>query len=145
MATHEPELDDLLDSATEVARSGTGSGGPPRDDVRGLLASYYRHVPVEDLADRSPADVFGALASHYRLAAERPQGTAAVRVLTPTVADHGWSAGGHSVVEIVVDDMPFLVDSVTMELGGRRHDVHLVVHPHIDVERDITEIGRAHV
>ena len=46
----------------------------------------------------------------------RPQGTARVRVFTPTVAEHGWSAGGHTVVEVVTDDMPFLVDSVTMAL-----------------------------
>ncbi len=61
--------------------------------------------------------------SQYQLAANRPQGTANVRVFTPTVAEHGWSAGGHTVVEVVTDDMPFLVDSVTMELteqGPRR-------------------------
>jgi glutamate dehydrogenase len=37
-------------------------------------------------------------------------------VYTPTVEEHGWSAS-HTVVEVVVDDMPFLVDSVTMELS----------------------------
>ena len=56
------------------------------------------------------------MASHRELASSRPQGTAAVRVVTPTIADAGWSASGHSVVEVVTDDMPFLVDSVTMEL-----------------------------
>ena len=54
--------------------------------------------------------------SQYELAATGPQGTANIRVFTPTVAEHGWSAGGHTVVEVVTDDMPFLVDSVTMEL-----------------------------
>lgn len=138
MATHEPDLEEILDRATALARTGTGSGGPPRDDVGALLANYYRHVPVDDLSSRTDADVYGALASHYRLAADRPQGTARVRVFTPTLAEHGWSADGHSVVEIVTDDMPFLVDSVSMELGGQRRDVHLVIHPHVDVERDIT-------
>ena len=80
-------------------------------------------------------DLYGAFASHYKLAANRPQGTARVRVFTPTTAEHGWSADGHSVVEVVVDDMPFLVDSLTMELSRGLHDVHAVVHPLLDVTR----------
>ncbi|MGH3365432.1 MAG: NAD-glutamate dehydrogenase domain-containing protein, partial [Nocardioidaceae bacterium] len=56
----------------------------------------------------------------------------------PTVGEHGWSAAGHTVVEIVVDDMPFLVDSVTMELNEENRAVHMVVHPQLLVRRDIT-------
>lgn len=136
--THDLDKSDLLAKATDLARAGKGTGGPPHDDVGALLAAYYRHVAPEDLAGRSEADVYGALASHHRLATERPQGTAAVRVLTPTLAEHGWSASGHTVVEVVTDDMPFLVDSLTMELARQLHDVHVVVHPHFDVRRDIT-------
>ena len=42
---------------------------------------------------------------------------------------------GHTAVDIVNDDMPFLVDSLTMALD--RHDlgVHLVVHPILGVRR----------
>src|SRR4029077_10128949 len=46
--------------------------------------------------------------------------------------------GGHSVVEVVTDDMPFLVDSVVMELARQQRDVHLVIHPQFDVTRDLT-------
>ncbi|WP_182524087.1 NAD-glutamate dehydrogenase [Nocardioides dongkuii] len=134
---------ELLEKATALARSGTGSGGPPHDQVGQLLRAYYRHVAAEDLADRNDVDLYGAFASHYRLAQERPQGTASVRVLTPTLAELGWSANGHSVVEVVVDDMPFLVDSLTMELSRQLRDVHVVIHPHFDVERDITGALRA--
>ncbi|QWZ10589.1 NAD-glutamate dehydrogenase [Nocardioides panacis] len=76
--------------------------------------------------------------SQYKTAAYRPQGTANIHVFTPTVAEHGWSAGGHTVVEVVTDDMPFLVDSVTMELNEQNREVHVVVHPQILVRRDIT-------
>lgn len=100
--------------------------------------TYFRHVAPEELTGRSEADLAGAVGSHLALAANRPQGTAAVRILTPTTAADGWSAGGRSVVEIVVDDMPYLVDSVKTELYRRGLDVHLVVHPVIDVARDVT-------
>ena len=102
-----------------------------------LVRPYYRNVAAEDITERSSEDLFGALASHLELARTRPQGTARVRLLTPG-PDDGWSAGGHSVVEVVTDDMPFLVDSLTMELVHQDLDVRLVVHPQMDVVRDIT-------
>ncbi len=104
------------------------------------MRAYYRHVAPEDLADRSDVDLYGAFAAHYKLAGDRPQGTANVRVATPTLAEQGWSASGHSVVEVVVDDMPFLVDSLTMELSRQLRDVHVVIHPGFDVVRDITGV-----
>ncbi|WP_343907638.1 NAD-glutamate dehydrogenase [Nocardioides aquiterrae] len=136
--TREQGLSAILSGAIELARSKKGSGGPPHDSVDTLIRAYYRHVAIEDIAERSDVDLYGAFASHYRLAASRPQGTARVRVFTPTTAENGWSADGHAVVEVVVDDMPFLVDSLTMELSRQLRDVHLVIHPLLDVTRDIT-------
>ncbi|MFC5495507.1 NAD-glutamate dehydrogenase [Nocardioides caricicola] len=136
--THEVDLSELLSEAVEVARSRSATGGPPPDRVAAMLRAYYRHLAAEDVGDRSAVDVYAAFASHYELAANRPQGTARVRVLTPSPGEHGWSASGHSVVEVVVDDMPFLVDSLTMELSRQMRDVHLVIHPLFDVTRDIT-------
>ncbi|MGB0101425.1 MAG: NAD-glutamate dehydrogenase, partial [Nocardioides sp.] len=137
-STREQDLSALLSGAIELARSGKGTGGPPHDAVDRLITAYYRHVAAEDISERTAEDLYGAFASHYKTADSRPQGTARVRVLTPTTAEHGWSADGHSVVEVVVDDMPFLVDSLTMELSRLLHDVHVVVHPLFDVTRDIT-------
>ncbi|TIC87335.1 NAD-glutamate dehydrogenase [Nocardioides sp. GY 10113] len=130
----------LFEQAAAAAQHSKGSGGPPREQLDDLLPAYYQHVAAEDLRGRADLDVYGALASHFHLGAERRPHEPRVRVLTPTVAEHGWSAAGHTVVEVVVDDMPFLVDSLTMELSRQLHDMHLVVHPTFDVERD--EEGR---
>lgn len=101
------------------------------------LQRYYLHTAPEDLSGRDPVDVFGAAASHYRLAENRPQGTANVRVHTPTVEENGWTCS-HSVVEVVTDDMPFLVDSVTNELSRQGRGIHVVIHPQVTVRRDVT-------
>ena len=134
--THHTDRDQIIEQAAEVARHGKGASAPPGDDLVPLLTAYYRHVSTEELDDRSDVDVYGAYASHHHLAAERKAGTTKVRVYTPTVAEHGWSAGGHSVVEVVTDDMSFLVDSLTMELARQHRNAHLVLHPTLDVERD---------
>ena len=140
-STLEDNKADLLAKAGGLAARAKGPGGPPADAAAGLLTAYYRHVAPEDVVDRGEVDVYGALASQLKLAQTRPQGTARVRVFTPTVPEHGWSAGGHTVVEIVTDDMPFLVDSMTMALtdrgGGLDHTVHVVIHPLFEAVRDV--------
>ncbi|KRF18782.1 NAD-glutamate dehydrogenase [Nocardioides sp. Soil797] len=128
----------LIAKATDLAAHRKGTGGPPLTLVAGMLKAYYRHVAPEDVVDRSDVDLYGALTSHWRLAEVRPQGTANVRVFTPTVQEHGWSANAHSVVEVVTDDMPFLVDSITMALAEQQRNLHVIVHPHFDVVRSIT-------
>jgi glutamate dehydrogenase len=132
--TLDDEKSALLDRA---AQQPDGTAGPEVSGVGALVRSYYRNVAAEDVCEFSATDLYGALASHLELAQVRPQGTARVRVLTPG-PDAGWSAGGHSLVQVVTDDMPFLVDSLTMELSALDRDVRLVIHPQVDVVRDIT-------
>lgn len=121
-----------------AATTGTeGEEGPGGDAVLGYLQRYYLHTAPEDLTGRDPEDIFGAALSHYRLAENRPQGTASVRVHTPTVEENGWTCS-HSVVEVVTDDMPFLVDSVTNELSRQSRGIHVVIHPQVMVRRDLT-------
>jgi glutamate dehydrogenase len=103
--------------------------------IEGLLGRYYRHVATEDLLARTPEDLLGAALSHEDLARERPLGTAKVLVDNPSVETQGWSSG-HTVVQVVTDDMPFLVDSVAMALTRRGRAMHLVVHPQLIVQRD---------
>ncbi|WP_338779572.1 NAD-glutamate dehydrogenase [Streptomyces sp. DG1A-41] len=144
---------ELLERAARVAENSpvgghlpTGStgeetpdaqGAPDRESLLSFLQRYYLHTAPEDLTDRDPVDVFGAAVSHYRLAENRPQGTANVRVHTPTVEENGWTCS-HSVVEVVTDDMPFLVDSVTNELTRQGRGIHVVIHPQFVVRRDVT-------
>ncbi|MFR9790892.1 NAD-glutamate dehydrogenase [Streptomyces sp. MB22_4] len=141
---------ELLERAARVAENGpvggnlptgsTGEGSPGTPDSESPLAflqRYYLHTAPEDLADRDPVDVFGAAVSHHRLAENRPQGTANVRVHTPTVEENGWTCS-HTVVEVVTDDMPFLVDSVTNELTRGGRGIHVVIHPQFVVRRDLT-------
>ncbi|MEV7201645.1 NAD-glutamate dehydrogenase [Streptomyces griseoluteus] len=141
---------ELLDRAARVAENSpvgghlpTGttsegtSGTPDSEAVLAFLQRYYLHTAPEDLADRDPVDVFGAAVSHYRLAENRPQGTANVRVHTPSVEENGWTCS-HTVVEVVTDDMPFLVDSVTNELTRQGRGIHVVIHPQVVVRRDVT-------
>ncbi|MFG1698416.1 NAD-glutamate dehydrogenase [Nonomuraea sp. NPDC049309] len=127
--------DELLQRAAESCAA--SSEHMSAEEALSFLRLYYRHVAPEDLLDRNPVDVYGPAMSQRQLAEVRPQGRAVVRAYTPTIEENGWDPG-HSVVEVVTDDMPFLVDSVTMELDRHGLGTHLVVHPQMRVRRDMT-------
>jgi glutamate dehydrogenase len=131
--TQETDRAQIVDRAAEAgARQGC-----KEPHLREFLSRYYRHVALEDLRERDSVDLVGAALSQRQLAAQRPQGVANVRVFTPSVDEHAWACG-HTVVEIVTDDMPFLVDSVNAELSRLDRAIHLVVHPQVVVRRDVT-------
>jgi glutamate dehydrogenase len=106
-----------------------------RAALEAFIPLYFGQVDPEELAERSAEDLLGAALSHWQWAETRGRGSAKVRVINPSVAEQGW-ASRHSVIEIANDDMPFLVDSVTMEINRQGLTLHLIVHPVLAVTRD---------
>jgi glutamate dehydrogenase len=119
----------LADAAAKAADGAAGVG-----DVLSYLRAYYRHVAVEDLAAAGPERLAAIAIEQARFAAYRPQGRALVRVRRGETAA---CAAARDVVDIVTDDMPFLVDSVRMELRRNEVTTHLVVHPQFLVSRNV--------
>jgi len=103
--------------------------------VEAFARAYFHHLDADDLAARSPEDLLGALLSSWQFGAERMPGTMRLRVISPSLAEHGW-ASRHTVIEAVNDDMPFLVDTMTMEIYRQGLSMHLIVHPVLRVQRD---------
>jgi glutamate dehydrogenase len=108
---------------------------PQRDAVQTFAHAYFHHLDADDLAARTPEDLLGALLSAWQFGAERQPGTTRLRVISPSLAEHGW-ASRHTVIEVVNDDMPFLVDTTTMEINRQGLSVQLIVHPVLVVQRD---------
>src|SRR5215510_354915 len=100
-----------------------------------FIAQFYGNVAIDDLASESPDNLYGAALSLWNFAAQRAPGTAKVRVYNPRLDEHGWHSS-HTVIEMVNDDMPFLVDSLTAALNQRDLTVYLVIHPIVRVLRD---------
>ncbi len=132
-ATLDAARADLLDRMGGLATALVPAGEVP--GIAAFIRRYYAEVSIDDLEARRVEDLTGAARGHWRLAVRRAVGTAIVRISNPAAGTDGWQSQ-HTVVEIVVDDMPFLVDSVAMEL--ERHDlpIQLIVHPIVRVVRD---------
>ncbi len=106
-----------------------------RATIEALVDRYFGQVDPEDLAERQPADLYGAMLSHWNFAHKRQAGRPKIRAFNPSIEEHGWQST-HTIIEIVNDDMPFLVDSVTMEANRQGLTLHLIIHPVLAVARD---------
>ena len=103
--------------------------------VGAFVDAFYANVGPEDVL-RVPAEVLaGSVSSAWDQLQKRALGKASVRVFNASQARGGWDCP-HSVIQIVNDDMPFLVDSVTEELNRQGHTVHSLIHPVVTVRRD---------
>ena len=123
----------LIERVTELMRERLPE--PSVDMAQAFVRHYYAWVATEDLLERDPEDLYGAALSHWNLSRQRRPGIPIIRVYNPSFEEHGWQCT-HTVVEIVTDDMPFLVDSMTMELNRHGLTVHQVIHPVLRVTRD---------
>src|SRR5262249_41496381 len=128
---------------------GTGSSGLGAPDPDGLLAQaaasaadrvadrelgrlvmrYWRLVPGDALACHTAGELLAATMAHRGLATRRLPGEPLLRV-AESPAD-----AGRTVIEIVTDDTPFLVESVTAALTSRGLTLHLLAHPVLVVDR----------
>ncbi len=111
---------------------------PPKSmrslDWRGFLQTYIANVDAKDLADRDPKDLAAAALSHLMFARRRGR-AALVRVFNPTLREHGF-VSPHTIIDVVNDDMPFLVDSINLALTERALTLHLLAHPVFAVTRN---------
>ncbi|HET7932368.1 MAG TPA: NAD-glutamate dehydrogenase, partial [Rhodanobacteraceae bacterium] len=124
--------------------------------VRGLVApadaaaaeSFAKLVSGEvsgELLRRRGEDNWAAMcADLFRWFRSRPAGRASVRAFNPDRQENGWTCP-HSVIEVVTDDAPFLVDSLEMVVAAAGLRMHRLIHPVLKVRRDaqgnVTEIA----
>jgi len=115
-----------------------------REQVRVFIEAFYRRMEQDEYPHHSPEAWAAMAADMLEFARVRKPGTAKVRVFNATHKDNGWEAP-HSVLQIVNDDMPFLVDSVSMALAAMGVGVHVLGHPVVRFERDkagkVTAVG----
>ena len=124
---------DVLEPIFDAIRARAGDVGS--DDASAFAAALYRRMTEDELPAHAP-EAWAALALDLlEFARKRRPGTALVRLFNPSVDGHGWESP-RTVLQVVNDDMPFLVDSVTMALAEAGVGVHVLGHPVIQIARD---------
>jgi glutamate dehydrogenase len=108
------------------------NGSPP---PKAFINNFYSNSLKNDLELISAKDRESIANSVWQLAQQRLPGKVKMRLFNPSPAQDGWTVD-HTVLEIINDDMPFIVDSITGALQARGLTIHVVLHPVLLVRRD---------
>ncbi|WP_045727681.1 NAD-glutamate dehydrogenase domain-containing protein [Xanthomonas sp. GPE 39] len=106
-----------------------------QEQAQAFAEAFYRRMEEDEFPHHIPQEWAALAASMLEFARKRKPGTANVRVFNPTLRDDGWEST-HTVLQIVNDDMPFLVDSVSILLSDLGIGVHVLGHPVLRMQRD---------
>ncbi|GAB2794755.1 NAD-glutamate dehydrogenase GdhB [Halomonas shantousis] len=110
----------------------------PEEKVKTILAfaeALYANAPYEEAADRRLEDLYGATMAAWHFIQTYDPSEAKVRVFNADFEEHGWQSP-HTVVAVLHADMPFLVDSVRIEINRRGLMVHAMHNSVLAVERN---------
>jgi glutamate dehydrogenase len=132
------DLDEPVPNAERLVAQAVALAGDDHDAAT-LVDRFWRFAPDEELIGITPEEMLAAARAHRQLAEQRMPGELKLRIHEPAPEQQ------HTVIEIVTDDMPFLVDSVTALLTGHHLDIHMLVHPLVVVRREplgrLTEVA----
>src|SRR3954454_13900032 len=131
--TPEQRKADLVERLAAEAQKRVGRD--EADSAEKFIRRYFALVAPDDIIYTSFETLLGAALSLWQFGEIRNVGTPKVRLFNPTVDANGWGLE-HTVIEIVNDDMPFLVDSVSAEVTRLGRNIHLLLHPVVRVRRD---------
>ncbi len=124
---------DLIDAVVELAQRRYRGEDP--DESERVMRMYYHRIPSQDVAGKTPLELYAAAVRHLELAHRRAPREILISVYNPRAEVDGWSSS-HTVIDLVTEDMPFIVDSVLALLERLDLRVHLLAHPMARIERD---------
>ncbi|KGK16935.1 NAD-glutamate dehydrogenase [Vibrio navarrensis] len=112
--------------------------------VTKLAQHLFSNMSNDDLIQRNESDLYGAVVSLWHHINEKKPEEISVRVFNPTVSRQGWQST-HTIVEVVIPDSPFLVDSIKMTLSRLDLSCHLMLNNPTQITRDskgaVTEVN----
>ena len=103
--------------------------------ISNLTRLYFRDALEEDMINEPIENLYGTIICLWDFLQQRTGHQPKVRVYNPNFEEHSWQST-HTVIEILTDDMPFLVSSFNMALVRLGHTIHLTAHPVIQVKRN---------
>ncbi|MDP3562052.1 MAG: NAD-glutamate dehydrogenase [Legionellaceae bacterium] len=102
-------------------------GGKQADLCAEFVKQFFGTVSLDDLNEWNIDDLYGAAINFWNLIEHRNPGEVKIRIYNPSDEQHGWQTT-HTVVEVICDDMSFLVDSLRIVINRMGLALHLVVH-----------------
>lgn len=117
--------DVIIDAVIQQARARLPA--PQADFCAEFARQFYSTVALDDLREWTIEDLAGCAVDFWSMIERRAPGEVKIRIFNPNREQEGWHTT-HTVVQLVCDDMPFLVDSLRIVINRMGLALHLVIH-----------------
>ena len=88
---------------------------------------YFNNIADDELDNIDIIDLYAITMHQWTFLSKRQKGEIKIQIFNPSVEKNGWESN-HTIIEVVADDMPFIVDSLTMALDHLGHHIYFVLH-----------------
>ncbi len=89
----------------------------------------------KDFADYKVEELFNLASSNFEFFSQKPKNNFKVKIFNPSQKEHGFESS-YTILNIINDDMPFLVDSVVMQFDNLGIEIKNIIHPILTATRD---------
>ncbi|MCP4597110.1 NAD-glutamate dehydrogenase [Neptuniibacter sp.] len=104
-------------------------------ELTNFASVYYASASVADLMEWKLEDLYGSTLACWQFIQQRKRDQPKLRVFNPDYEQHGWQST-HTIIEVLQEDMPFVVDSLRMELNQRNLTIHAIHNAVVNMKRD---------
>jgi glutamate dehydrogenase len=129
-AVAERDISGVIADVVVVAEKKTATKAAPENGALfpRFVRQFYAGSPPDELVGRTSEALCETAVTAWDLLQSRKAGSPKLRVA---------NVGGRTIIQIVNDDMPFLVSSVSCELERMEMGPLLVIHPVLTLQRDV--------
>ena len=92
-----------------------------------FVSRFFSTLCLEDLEAWGIKDLFGASINFWNFIENRSPDETKVRIYNPNYEQYGWQTT-HTVIEVICNDRPFLVDSLRIVISKMELSMHLITH-----------------
>lgn len=100
-----------------------------------FVFQFFGGLPMEEITGKRFSDIYGAILASWKFIQHHNFKHPKVRVFNPDLEEDGWQST-HTVIAVLHQNIPFLVDSIRMALNERELTVHSIQHAVFELDRD---------
>ncbi len=128
-----------LDKVFKLARN--YYSGNDFKNFKKFVAAYYENIAADELRDRSTEKLFGLAHNHWQLSQSRKKNEIKLQVFNAETDTHVWKSK-RSIMQVVLNDSPFIIDSIGLIIERLGYNINLTIHPRLSVKREKGELVR---
>ena len=122
-----------LDKVLKLAKS--YYSGNALKNFKKFVAAYYENIAADELGDRSTEKLFGLAHNHWRLTQSRKRNEIKLELFNAVTETHVWKSK-RSIMQVVLNDSPFIIDSIGLIIERMGYNINLTIHPRLSVKRE---------